>query len=95
MWTFGYHSAWFGDFSVDAIIDEAAGMLLDAIKFHVYCHLSCHFLLFKVHYCLQNLLPTPLMFVAHSFGGIVVMKVVNHLSKKISSLIIFLVANDG
>lgn len=35
MWTFGYDSSWFGDFSVDTIIDEAANMLLDGITVNV------------------------------------------------------------
>lgn len=35
VWTFGYDSSWCGDFSVDTTIDEAAGMLLDAITVNV------------------------------------------------------------
>ena len=31
IWTFGYNSSWCGDFSVDTVLNEVAGTLLDAI----------------------------------------------------------------
>jgi hypothetical protein len=31
VWTFGYYSEWCGDFSVDTVLDEVAGLLLDSI----------------------------------------------------------------
>ena len=35
MWTFGYDSSWYDDFSLDMIINEAAETLLDAIAVNV------------------------------------------------------------
>ena len=35
VWTLGYDTCSFGDFSVDTIIDEAANMLLDGITVNV------------------------------------------------------------
>lgn len=32
VWTFGYDSSWCGDFSVDTVLHEVAGTLLDVIK---------------------------------------------------------------
>lgn len=38
IWTFGYNSDWCGDFSVDTVLIEVAGKLLDSIIAKVLIH---------------------------------------------------------
>ena len=76
IWTFGYDSSWCGEFSVDTDLSEVSGKLLDAVVANVLTLISFQSLQqVKAYLYVQNLQNTRLVFIAHSFGGIVVVKV--------------------